>query len=164
MNFSEIEIQSFLSKKVDGNRKSTDYWKVLVSKFSEIGNTVFLSQKVDGKVVIFTDYWKVLVLNFSEIGNTVGFFEPKSRENLVFLSFLWYSRAWEIWFFVQWDRGMLDFSNYSALSKYTKLMLKILYIVNENLVFHKREVYWPSFIIGLSAKLYGRVISKLPSY
>ena len=87
MNFSEIEIQSFLSKKVDGNRKSTDYWKVLVSKFSEIGNTVFLSQKVDGKVVIFTDYWKVLVLNFSEIGNTVGFFEPKSRETWCFWAF-----------------------------------------------------------------------------
>ena len=43
-------------------------------------------------------------------------------------------------------------------------MLKILYIVNENLVFDKREVYWPTFIIGLSEKLYGRIISKLPSY
>ena len=39
-----------------------------------------------------------------------------------------------------------------------------LYIVNENLVFHEREIYWPSFNIGLSAKLYGRVISKAPSY
>ena len=44
------------------------------------------------------------------------------------------------------------------------LMLKILYIVSENLVFDKREVYRPTFITGLSAKLYGRVISKLPSY
>ena len=43
-------------------------------------------------------------------------------------------------------------------------MLKILYIVNKNLVFEKREVYRPTFIIGLSAKLYGRVISKLSSY
>ena len=43
-------------------------------------------------------------------------------------------------------------------------MLKILYIVSENLVFDKREVYRPTFITGLSAKLYGRVISKLPSY
>ena len=43
-------------------------------------------------------------------------------------------------------------------------MLKILYIVNKNLVFDKREVYRPTFIIGLSAKLYGRVISKLSSY
>ena len=47
---------------------------------------------------------------------------------------------------------------------YAKHMLKILYIVNKNLVFDKREVYWLSFIIGLSAKLYGRVISKLPKY
>ena len=45
-----------------------------------------------------------------------------------------------------------------------KLMFKTLYIVNENLVFDKREVYWPSFIIGLSANLYGRIIFKLPSY
>ena len=44
-----------------------------------------------------------------------------------------------------------------------KPMPKTLYIVKENLVFDKREVYWPSFITGLSAKLYGRVISKLPS-
>ena len=43
-------------------------------------------------------------------------------------------------------------------------MLKILYTVNENLVFVKREVYWPTFIIGLSAKLYGRVIPKLSSH
>ena len=45
-----------------------------------------------------------------------------------------------------------------------KLMLTTLYIVNEYLVFDKRKVYWPSFVIGLSAKLYGSVISKLPSY
>ena len=60
----------------------------------------FLSQKVDGKM-IFADYWKDLVLIFSEMGNTV-FFEPKSwwkgNISLVFLSFPWYSRAWEIWF------------------------------------------------------------------
>ena len=43
-------------------------------------------------------------------------------------------------------------------------MFKTLYIVTENLLFDKREVYWPSFMIGLSAKLYDRVISKLPSY
>ena len=45
-----------------------------------------------------------------------------------------------------------------------KNMLKTLSIVNENLVFDKREVYCPSFIIGLSEKLYGRVIPKLPKY
>ena len=44
-----------------------------------------------------------------------------------------------------------------------KLLLKTLHIVNENLVFDNRKVYQPSFIIGSSAKLYGSVISKLPS-
>ena len=53
----------------------------------------------------------------------------------------------------------LRIDNFSA-----KLMLNILYIVDKNLVFDKREVYWPTFITGLSAKLYGRVISKLPSH
>ena len=43
-------------------------------------------------------------------------------------------------------------------------MLKALHMLNENLVFDRREVCWPSFIAGLSAKLYGRVIFKLPSY
>ena len=63
----------------------------------------FLSQEVDGKM-IFTGYW-VLVLNFSVMGYTV-FFQPKSwwKDDIyvVFLSFLWYSRIWEIWFLAQW--------------------------------------------------------------
>ena len=62
----------------------------------------FLNQKVNGKM-IFTGYWKVLVLSFSVMRNTV-FFEAKSwyKGNiyLVFLSFPWYSRTWEIRFFV----------------------------------------------------------------
>ena len=71
----------------------------------------FLKQKVNGKM-IFTDYWKVLifgyrkglVLSFSVMENMV-FFKPKcwckSNIYLVFLSFPWYSRTWEIRFFVQ---------------------------------------------------------------
>ena len=54
--------------------------------------------------MIFTGYWEVLVLNFSVMGNTV-FFQPKSwwKDDIcmVFLSFLLYSRTWEIWFFAQ---------------------------------------------------------------
>ena len=107
----------------------TGYWKVLVLTFSEMGNTVFsrakklteisyfelfgdwkyglfLSQEVDGKM-IFTGYWEVLVLNFSMMGNTV-FFQPKSWWEddiyVVFLSFVWYSRTWELWFFAQWKK------------------------------------------------------------
>ena len=71
----------------------------------------FLKQKVNGKM-IFTDYWKVLifgyrkglVLSFSVMENMV-FFKPKcwckGNIYLVFLSFPWYSRTWEIRFFVQ---------------------------------------------------------------
>ena len=53
-------------------------------------------------------YWllKVLVLNISMMGNT-AFFESrrwwKDGIYLVFFSFTWYSRTWEIWFFVQWQ-------------------------------------------------------------
>ena len=53
--------------------------------------------------MIFTNYRKVIVLNFCwwEIPS---FFQPKSwwKDDiyLVFLSFLWYSRTWKIWFFV----------------------------------------------------------------
>ena len=65
----------------------------------------FLSQKVHGKM-IFTGYWKVFVLNFSMTGNTVFLSEKKFMERcyliyLLFLSFPWYSRTWEICFFVQ---------------------------------------------------------------
>ena len=62
-----------------------------------------MSQKVDGKM-IFTDYWKGLVLNFSVIRNSVIFqqkFWWKDDIYMVFLSFLWYSRTWKIWFFAQ---------------------------------------------------------------
>ena len=82
--------------------KDDIYWLLKSSCFNLFGNGkqgLFLSQKVDGKM-IFTDYWKVPVLIFSGMGNTV-FFEPKSwwKDDiyLVFLSFPWYSRTWEIW-------------------------------------------------------------------
>ena len=94
----------FLIQKLDGNMRFTDYWKVLVLIFSGIGNTVFWSQKVDGKRIL-TGCRKVIVLDFLLMVNT-GFFEPKGwwKDNtyLVFLTFPWYSRIWEIWFFVQW--------------------------------------------------------------
>ena len=61
---------------------------------------------------LFWCFWKLeirsfLVLNFSVMGNTVFFFQQKSwwkdHIYMVFSSFLWYSRTWEIWFFVQWN-------------------------------------------------------------
>ena len=82
------------------------YWKLKSSRFELFGDKkygLFLSQEVDRKM-IFTDYWEVLVLNFSVMGNTV-FFHQKSWWKhdiyVVFLSFLWYSRTWEICFFAQ---------------------------------------------------------------
>ena len=118
----------FLRQKVSGDMIFTGYWKVPVLSFSVMGNTVFFEAKSLWKNdiywllksscfelfrdencgygnKIFTDYWKVLVLSFSVTGNTV-FFYPKSwyKGNiyLVFLSFSWYSRTWEVRFFVQW--------------------------------------------------------------
>ena len=91
-------------------KKLTEIWYLLITgkflfwtfRWWEIRS--FLSQEVDGKI-IFTGYWKVLVLNFSGMGNTV-FFQSKSwwKDDIymVLLSFLWYSRTWEIWLFTQW--------------------------------------------------------------
>ena len=80
------------------------YWLLKSSCFNLFGNGkygLFLSQEVDGKM-IFTGYWEVLVLNIWLMENTV-FFQPKSwwKDDIymVFLSFLWYSRTWKIWFF-----------------------------------------------------------------
>ena len=118
----------FLRQKVSGDMIFTGYWKVPVLSFSVMGNTVFFEAKSLWKNdiywllksscfelfrdencgygnKIFTDYWKVLVLSFSVTENTV-FFYPKSwyKGNiyLVSLSFSWYSRTWEVRFFVQW--------------------------------------------------------------
>ena len=103
--FWRWEIRSFFEPK--------SWWKVDIcwllksscfELFEDGKYGLFLSQKVDGKM-IFTDYCKVFVFNFSVMGNTV-FFQEKSwwKDDicLVFLSFPWYSRTWEIWFFVQW--------------------------------------------------------------
>ena len=92
--------------------ESKSWWKVGIrwllksSCFDVFGNWEigsFLRQKVDGKM-IFTGCWEILVLNFSVMGNT-AFFQLRSwwKDDiyLVFLSFLWYSRTWEIWFFAQ---------------------------------------------------------------
>ena len=84
----------------------TDYWKVLVLKFSVIGNTVFFLVKK------FMERWYLLVtekflfwpFRWWEIRS---FFQAKIWRKdyiyAVFLSFLWYSGTWEIWFFAQWN-------------------------------------------------------------
>ena len=100
--FREWEIRSLFETKVSEKMilLATDLLLFWIFRGWKIRH--FLKQKVDGKM-IFTGYWKVLVLSFSVMRNTV-FFEAKSwyKGNiyLVFLSFPWYSRTWEIRFFV----------------------------------------------------------------
>ena len=95
----------FLIQKVDGKIIFTDYWKVLVLNFSVLGNTGFFW------VTKLMEWWYLLVpekflfwtFRWWEIR---PFCKPKSWWKdgiyLVFLSFPWYSRTWEIWFIVQW--------------------------------------------------------------
>ena len=53
--FWRWKIRSFLTQKVDGNMRFTDYWKVLVLNFSEMGNTVlFWAKKL-------TEIWYLLI-------------------------------------------------------------------------------------------------------
>ena len=104
LNFLEMKNMVFLSQKVDGNMIFTDYWKVLALTFSEMGNTVFSWAKklteiwyllITGKFLFWTFRWWEIR----------SFFQPKSwwKDDIyvVFLSFLWYSRTWKIWFFAQ---------------------------------------------------------------
>ena len=73
-------------------------------------------------------YWLLKSSCFELFGDGKygGFFLPKSLWKddiyLVFLSFPWYYRTWEIWFFVQWtlsniyDEAFLLFSNMPLVS------------------------------------------------
>ena len=105
LNFLEVKNMTFLSQRVDGNVIFTDYWKVLVLIFSGMGNTVFFSAKklmerwyllVTEKFLFWTFWWWEIR----------SFLQPKSwwKDDiyLVFLSFPWYSWAWEIWLFAKW--------------------------------------------------------------
>ena len=94
----------FLSQKVDGNMIFTDYWKVLVLNFSVMGNTVFFWVKklMERWYLLVTEKFLFWTFRWWEIRS---FFQPKSwwKDDIymVFLSFLWYSRTWELWFFAQ---------------------------------------------------------------
>ena len=83
----------------------SDNFKVLVLKFFMIGNTVFFwVKKVKQRwYLLVTVNFLFWTFRWWEIRS---FFQPKSwwKDDiyLVFFSFLWYSRTWEIWFFAQW--------------------------------------------------------------
>ena len=105
-------------------------WLLKKSCFELFGDGkygLFFSQEVDGKM-IFTGYWEVLVLNFSVMGNTVFFHSKRGWKDdiyMVFLSFPWYSRAWEIWFFEQWSElEDSEIKGCSELSNFRKLLSK----------------------------------------
>ena len=104
LKFLEIKNMVFLSQKVDGNMIFTDYWKVLVLTFSEMGNTVFFWVKklMEKWYLLVTEKFLFWTFRWWEIRS---FFQPKSwwKDDIymVFLSFLWYSRTREIWFFAQ---------------------------------------------------------------
>ena len=96
-----------LGQKVDRNMIFTDYWKVLVLNFSVTGNTVFFWVKklMERWYLLVTEKFLFWTFRWWEIRS---FFQPKSwwkdEIYVVFLSFLWYSRTWEICFFAQ--RGL----------------------------------------------------------
>ena len=122
LKFLEMKNMVFLSQKVDGNMIFTDYWKVLVLTFSEMGNTVFFWVKklMERWYLLVTEKFLFWTFRWWEIRS---FFQPKSwwKDDiyLVFLSFPWYSRTWEIRFFVQCRQVCF----YDKIAKNTKVHL-----------------------------------------
>ena len=104
LSFLGCKIRSFLSQQVDDNMVLTGYWKVLVMNFSGMGNTVFFETKSWWKDDL---YWLLKSSRFG-LPKSSGFelfSDGKSwcKDNiyLVYFSFPWYSRTWEIRFLVQ---------------------------------------------------------------
>ena len=105
LNFSVMGNMAFFQvKKLMEKMIFTDYGKVLVLNFSVVGNAVFFWVKK------LMERWYILVTESSLFWTfwwweMRSFFEPKSwwKDDIhfVFLSFSWYSRTWEIRFFVQ---------------------------------------------------------------
>ena len=82
----------------------TSYWRVLVLIFSVMGNTVFFWVKklMQRWYLLVTEKFLLWTFRWCKIRS---FFQSKSSWKddiyLIFLSFPWYSRNWEIWFFAQ---------------------------------------------------------------
>ena len=112
LNFLEMKNMVFLSQKVDGNMIFTDDWKVLALIFLGMENTVFFWVKklMERWYLLVTEKFLFWTFRWWEIRS---FFESRSwwKDDifLVFLSFPWYSRAWVIWFFVQWHLYSINF-------------------------------------------------------
>ena len=93
---------SVLSQKVDGNMIFSDYWKVLDFNFSGMRNTVFFWDKTLMKrlCLLITEQFSFWTFRRWEIRRLKIFLAKKVDVKMIFLSFLWYSRTWEIRFFV----------------------------------------------------------------
>ena len=114
------------------------YWLLKSSCFELFGYGkygLFLSEKVDEKI-IFTEKFLFWTFRWWEIRS---FFQPrnwwKDDIYLVFFSFTWYSRAWEIWFFVQWHQY-----NHLAINCLDICFSYIFYI--KNTAFSVYHFYW----------------------
>ena len=130
LKFLEIKNMVFLSQNVDGNMIFTDYWKVLVLTFSVMGNTVFLwaENLMERWYLLVTEKFLFWTFRWWEIRS---FLQPKSGWKdyiyMVFLSFLWYSRTWEICFF----RAVLAMNNpFSFMSYWKQFLYDLLWLMN----------------------------------
>ena len=100
--FGDGKCGLFVSQQVDGKMIFTGYWEVLVLNFSVMRNTVFFWVKklMERWYLLVTEKLLFWTFRWWEIRS---FFQPKSwwKDDIymVFLSFLWYSRTWKIWFF-----------------------------------------------------------------
>ena len=96
----------------------TDYWKGLVLNFSVMGNTVFFwVKKLVERYLLVSEKFLFLSFRWWEIQ---FFFQPKywweDYIYIVFLSFLWYSGSWQIWFFAQCEFHALAFHPHPTLT------------------------------------------------
>ena len=112
-SFREWEIRSFFEPK--SWSKSDIYWLLKISLFELFGDGkygLFWVKKLMARwYLLVTEKFLFWTFRWWEIG---VFFQPKSwlKDDiyLVFLSFSWYSRALEIWFFAQCRTSFILFT------------------------------------------------------
>ena len=104
LTFRKWEIRSFLSQKLMERQYLLITERSSFELFSDGKYGLFWVKKlIERWYLLVTE--KFLFLTF-QLWKTRSFFQSKSwwKDDiyLVFLRFPWYSRTWEIWFFVQW--------------------------------------------------------------
>ena len=130
----------FWSQKVNGNMMFTDYFKILVLNFSEMGNTIFFWAKelmekwylLSTEKFMFWTFWRWEIWSVFELKSWW-----KDDICLVFLSFPWYIRTWEIWFFVQWTISIFICFIVKNVKK-----LKVTYKIIPVFFWYNRSLYY----------------------